>query len=160
MRENTDQKNSEYRHFSCSVIDVLVFQKRGLLLVVMQDGVNNQGNKPTILRNAKSPGNTVFNTTNMYQFVRDLINKTKHILISKSKRLISNTIWMKKTCMCLDAQARADASQEISFHGFDLHKNYDLASKLELSLVDKEIWYLIKNSLITLDFKENRFYLF
>ena len=67
---------------------------------------------------------------------------------------------MKKTCMCLDAQARACASQEISFHGFDLHTNYDLASKLELSLVDKEIWYLIKNSLITRDFKENRFYLF
>ena len=65
---------------------------------------------------------------------------------------------MKKTCMCLDAQARACASREISFRGFDLHTNYDVASKLELSLVDKEIWYLAKNNLITRDFKENRFY--
>ena len=65
---------------------------------------------------------------------------------------------MKKTCMCLDAQARAYASREISFRGFDLHTNYDVASKLELSLVDKEIWYLAKNNLITRDFKENRFY--
>ena len=91
MRENTGQKNSEYRPFSCSVIDALVFQKRGLLFV-MQDGVNNQGNKPTILRNAKSPENTLFSTINMYQFVRDLINKTKLFLINQSKRLISNTI--------------------------------------------------------------------
>ena len=60
--------------------------------------------------------------------------------------------------MSLDAQARACASQEISFHGFDLHTNYDLASKLELLLVDKEIWYLTKRSLITCDFKKNRFY--